>query len=281
MISLTWVDSTGGQLLLTGNQVRVLRGVQGLDALPTANVWEERATFDGSALMSRRRPVRSLVLPLAIIGSNPQGLLRDVLRRFQLGGRLEATIEGSTRVLFECEFEGAADQRDAGTVGAAFRKVVVNLTAGDPWWRGPVESNPLKFNVETPFDDVTVPFDDVNTPFDGGDTTPFFVDGDVSAFPELFITGPFTDVSITNSLTGQSIQTDTAIAAGEVLVVDSRPTSRGPRFQGDDRPDWSLITPASRLFELQAGGNVLAVGASGDGAGSAVEVRWRSRFATP
>ena len=281
---LTWVDNQGEFVLDDSNGIDVQEGVTGLDMPPVSTSWEPRATFDGAAVANERFDPRQIILPIFFYDEvNARDRIAVFARRLlnagRTGGELRLTQFGRTRSLFEV-------RRTAGLEGletplSNWRRQIVELTAGDPWWRGPQQSNPLNFNIETPFDDPTVPFDDVNTPFDGGDTTPFFVDGDTSAYPQLFITGPFTEVSITNTITGQSIQTDTAIAAGEVLIVDSRPTSRGPRFQGDDRPDWSLITAPSRLFELQAGGNVLAVGASGDGVGSSVEVRWRPRFATP
>jgi hypothetical protein len=281
MISLTWQDATGGRLLLTGSQVRVLRGVQGLDALPTANSWQERVSFDGSALMSNRKPVRSLVLPLAVIGSNPQLLVRDVLARFQRGGQLEATVEGSTRILFECEFEGAADVRSADSVGPMFRKLAVNLTAGDPWWYGPTQQIDLAFAAETPFDEAAVDFDDAGTPLDGGDSTLFTVSSDIDVFPEFVVTGPFTDLSVSNSLTGAAWQIAQPVPAGQVLVVDARPGRRGPRMQGAARPDWSLVTSPSRLFTLRPGSNTIAVGAAGDDPDSNVQLRYRARFATP
>jgi hypothetical protein len=52
-------------------------------------------------------------------------------------------------------------------------------------------------------------------------------------------------------------------------------------MQGAVRPDWSLVTAPSRLFTLRPGSNTIAVGAAGDDPNSNVQLRYRSRFATP
>jgi hypothetical protein len=252
---------------------------------PVGVYWEQRTSFDGAALISERFEPRQIMLPLFFYDENGNArdkvavLARRLLLVGRLGGELQVTQGARTRSLFEV-------RRTAGLEGfetpiGNWRRLVLELTAGDPWWYGPTQQIDLAFDAETPFDEATVDFDDAGTPLDGGNSTLFTVSSDIDVFPEFVVTGPFTDLSVSNSLTGESWQIDQPVAAGQVLVVDARPGRRGPRMQGAVRPDWSLVTAPSRLFTLRPGSNTIAVGAAGDDPDSNVQLRYRARFATP
>lgn len=281
---ITWVDSTGTFTLDDTNGIDVLEGATGLDLPPVSVAWEQRVTFDGAGLVNERFEARQILLPLFFYDAAGNG--RDKVAAFgrrlllagSAGGELRVTQDGRTRSLFQV-------RRTAGLEGLEtpignWRQMPVELTAGDPWWYGAEQLQELVLGGETTFDDAAVDFDDVATPFDGGDSTLVLVDGDTVTYPWFTVTGPFTDLSVTSSTTGQSWQLARPLAAGEVLTVDSRPGRRGPLLTGAVRQDWSWVTNRSRMIELRAGSNSFAVGSDGTTGDSKVELRWRSRFAT-
>lgn len=282
---ITWVDSAGTFVLDQTNGIDVIEGVIGLDMPPVSTFWEQRPTFDGSTVMNERYDPRVITLPLFFYDASGNArdkvavLARRLVSVGRAGGELRVTQGARTRSLFEV-------RRTAGLEGMEtpignWRRMGLELTAGDPWWYDAAQVQELVWASTTDFDEATVVFDDAAMPFDGGDSVVVSVDGDVEAYPWFVITGPFTDLSVSNSTTGQAFQLATSLAAGSTLVVDARPGSRGPFLNSATRPDWSLLTTPSRLFTLSTGTNSIAVGASGDTADSKVEMRWRPRFATP
>ena len=280
-LSLEWIAADGTVTSLASSEVSALLGADGLDIADVDNVWEPRASFDGSALTLSRTPVRSVMLPLLIQSDDTQAVLRSLVRSLRDGpGQLRATIGATIRTLREVVFESATDVRDGSNAVGGWRKIVVSLVAGDPWWYGSASAASLTLGASTAFDDASTAFDDAATPFNGGGTTLVTVDGDTSAFPFIVLDGPFTTLTIVNSTAGASLALADALGAGERMYIDGRPGSRGPRMDGLST-DWSLLTPASRLFSLQRGSNVLAVSSSGSTGASSVEVGWTDRHNTP
>lgn len=279
-LGLEWIAADGSVTSLSGPDVTALLGADGLDVADVDNVWEPRVSFDGSALTLSRTPVRSVVLPLLIQGDAPQAILRSLVRSFRSGqGQIRATIGTTVRTLREVSFESATDVRDGSNAVGSWRKIVVSLVAGDPWWYGVTSSKFLELGTSTAFD-AAIGFDDAATPFDGGGTTLVTVNGDTSAFPYIVVDGPFDSLTVVNSTAGVSLVLADALASGERLYIDGRPGSRGPRMDGG-LTDWSLLASASRLFSLERGSNVLAVSSSGSDGDSSVEVRWTDRHDTP
>ncbi len=97
--------------------------------------------------------------------------------------------------------------------------------------------------------------------------------------PLTTITGPFTTLQV-GVAGGETFEITSALSEFDTLTVDAYPGRRGPSLNGGP-VDWSLLTPASRLWELPKGATVLNAFATGGTGSSAITVAYRPRWLTP
>lgn len=286
MTTFAWQTATGETVPLDGTSgVNLLLPLLGLDVPPVERQIEQRVAFDGGVTFRYRVPQRRFTLGMDINEASVS--MRQVARWFvQPGqhGTLVATTGGVDRTLETVEYagglEGEYSTTNGGIAALPWRQVAVDFEAMDPWWYGPLQTTALNVGAVTAFDDAAVTFDAVTTPFDGGNSTTVAVSGDVYAFPKFVITGPFTTLALDGGNLGETIVLAAALAAGNVIEIDSTPGDRGPRLNGGD-VDWTLITPGSRLWTLTTPSDTVSISATGTTGASAVELRWRNRYLTP
>jgi hypothetical protein len=278
--TLTWIDANGTSTVLdrTSGYIAMFGGV-GLDVPPTELNTAKYLSSDGSVLVKRRRGHRRVAFPMFIntggAASTAVGLAASF---FQGPGTLRYTgvnIRELLNVVYETGMEG--DWSDDVAVNETWRKLVVGLIALDPWWYGSSTSTALTFAAATAFD-AAITFNNA-IGFDGSDANPVTIAGDATAFPITTIVGPFTTLQV-GVAGGQTFTLAAALAAGSTIIVDTNPGNRGPRLNAG-AIDWSLLTPASRLWELPLGSSVLNAAATGTTGASIVEVAWRERWLTP
>lgn len=282
-MTLSWIGSDGYTATFDGSSgIEIAAGVLGIDAPPVELSTSPYLSADGSVLVKQRRGIRRLVLPLLFVGEAPTGaraVMAELLRSLVAGGTLRYT-GANTRDLRDVYYESGAGQGNRLQDGGVFVDDVypISLLAMDPWWYGESSVLVLNFGTEVPFDDASVTFD-ASIGFDGTDTNPVIISGDAEAFPITTIDGPFTTLQV-GIAGGLTFELAAPLAAGDRIVVDTRPGNRGPRRNGGD-VDWSLLTPESRLWTLPIGSSVLNAGATGDTGASLIEVAWQQRFLTP
>jgi hypothetical protein len=230
-------------------------------------------------LVKSRRTVRPIILPLML--TDPTRVQTKVASiAAALVGPSTITISDGTvtrsllNVIYEAGLEGVRSREMAGQT---WRKFAVSLLALDPWWYGASTSVQLTFAAAVAFD-AAITFNNA-IGFDGSDANPVTVSGYATAFPTTTITGPFTTLQV-GVAGGQTFTLAAALAAGSTIIVDTKPGNRGPRLNAG-AIDWSLLTPASRLWELPVGSSVLNAAATGTTGASIVEVAWRERWLTP
>lgn len=280
MSTLTWIDAEGTSTILNASTgFRFLTGGVGLDVPPTELNTAAYLSSDGSVLVKRRRGHRRVALPIYInTGGSVSTAVGQAASFFQGPGTLRYTginTRDLTNVIYEAGMEG--DWGDNVAVNETWRKLVVGLIALDPWWYGTTQTVSLTFAAAVTFN-AAITFNNA-IGFDGSDANPVTVAGDAPVFPTITITGPFTTLLV-GFAGGQTFQLTSALAAGSTIVVDSKPGNRGPRLNAGPI-DWSLLTPASRLWELPVGFSVLNAAATGNTGASLVEVSWRQRWLTP
>ena len=274
----TWFAADGTVFELSeANGVRFLRGAHGLDAPPTALNLESRVSADGAGLVGRRRDERRVILPLRLTHpTRVRSLAAELYDLFQGPGTLRfddgVSQSDLTQVIYEAGLEGDGK----GLVN--WRHVPVSLIALDPWWYSAEQFAQLDTSQVTLSDDPAVLSDDPLVPANGGGTQALGIAGSTEASPVFTITGPFSTLSVAVA-GGQGFELAGALAAATVVTVDMRPDSRGPSMGGV--LDWSLLTPASRLFALPRGAVTLLVSATGTTGDSQVDVSWRPRRSTP
>jgi hypothetical protein len=280
-LAITWTDADGvDHDLYDWAGWTVTEGAVGLEGPPMTNTIAPFVGLDGGALIKRRRPVRSIVLPIHVTHpTRAMTQIATVVKALQGPGILTLADGTTTRSLLDVYYEAGLEGYRARSQGSAglSRRFVVSLVALNPWWHDAQQSEDVDTGAVA-FDDASTGFD-AAIDFDGRATTAFAVDGDTTALPTWTIDGPYTKL-IVGTQGGQLFELADALADGDRIVVDTRPGNRGPRLN-DGNIDWSLLTPASRLWELPTGTPVVVAAASGDDAGSGVSVAFRQRWLTP
>lgn len=274
-VELTWIDSAGTETVWTAaNGYTLLQDPAGLYVPANAVIVEDWVHFDGASLVGARRPSRSIVVPLEVTHpTRVMARVAELATMLAAPGSLRWDDGTNTRTLRSVIYEGGlADLGDPTQDGLA---VSVGLLALDPWWYGDPVTQVLPVVAPTAFN-AAVLFNAV-LPFNGGASAPVTNQG-VEAFPVITITGPADEVTI--GCAGATWQTAQALSATDVLVVDSRPGSRGPRLNGTG-VDWSLLTEASRLWPLPSGTSSIIVGTVGSTGATTVTMVWDPRFPTP
>lgn len=280
-ITVTCTTATGTVVELHDPTVGcvVLKGAAGLDAPPVSNNIAALLSFDGGVLVKSRRTVRPIVLPLMLTdAARPQTKVAEIAAALVGPSTITFSDGVITRELLNVIYEaGLEGELSNAMSGATWRKFAVSLLALDPWWYGESATAQFTISLQIPFDDAATVFD-AAVSFDGAASNPILVSGDAPAFPVTTIVGPFTTLTV-GLAGGQSFTLAAALAAGSTITVDARPGSRGPSLNGGP-VDWSLLTPASRLWELEVGMSVMDVAATGDTGASLISMSWRERWLT-
>lgn len=276
MRTMTWTDVDGNATVLDGSAGIILRDEPiGLEAPNPSDTIDALVAFDGGVLTNRRRPVRSIALGLFLEhATRVETVVAQLAVMLQGPGTLRWADDVNTRTLRQVIYEGGLD--GSGVVTPFERSMVVSLIALDPWWYGTAVSQILSTGAVTAFD-AAIAFSSV-TPFDGGGSMAVTVTGDAEAYPVFTITGPATTLTVGSG--GFAWQIASALGASDTLVVDHRPTSRGPRMNGG-AVDWSLLTESSRLWPLAQGLTAIITGATGTTGATRVLMAWEPRYLTP
>lgn len=273
---LTWTAADGTVTVLDGSAgIWWRKGPIGLQAPPPTNIIDDYTSFDGGVLVNRRRGVRGFVLPIYLKhATRVQTLMSQLATILQGPGKLQYSDGTDTRELRQVIYEAGID--GSGTANKLQRLLAVSMLALDPWWYGPANSQALSTAAATAFD-AAISFD-AAIPFDGGAAVGVTVVGDTDAYPVITVQGPAT--SLVGTCNGLTWALAVTLGASDVLVVDHRPGSRGPRLNGGG-VDWSLLIEASRLWTLPAGVASVIVGIAGTSGATSIVMSWEPRYLTP
>lgn len=268
----TWVPADGStELLLTdddagGYQLKA-GGTRGLNAPPYRSTRSVYAGQDGTtydAVFAEERPIS---LGLQISGATV-AQFRDRWRALARAFRPKAG-DGTLRMVDEwgqareirCRYlsglEGDGEAYTSGVLGRA----VVELIATDPWWVGDETTlGPVSLGVPANF--FPVPPVAPSASSVQGQISVDLSDTDAPAFPVWTITGPGSNLSLTNVTTGHSLAIDIALTAGQQLIIDTRPRVKSvrlatgvnamPKVRG--YPDlWPLVESVNDLSVMMTG----------------------------
>jgi hypothetical protein len=270
----SWVSSTGTTLTFDGSTgVKLLRGVEGLDARPVNLTIEQRIASSGGVLINRQEPPRTVVLPL-LIDLNLI-TVSEVAASLQGPGILVSTAGRQLRdLVYVAGFEGRWTVDTGGVGDLAHRKFTVELVALDPWWYGEAVQQSFAFGAPTAWN-AAIPWDSP-LPWNGGSAMTATVTGDVEALPLWTITGAMTELIVSNGASAWTWTYD--LSSGEYGTVDHRPGTRSPRLGSDLNGEsesslglWFLLSNQSTLdWGLPPGENGLVVNAAGDGGSSSL-----------
>jgi hypothetical protein len=252
-------------------------------APPIDLVMAQRVGSDGAVLTSTRQPPRPIDLHILVEGvGTVLAAWSTLLRAFNAGGYFRHTGTTGVRVLRDVRLESASASGFGYNIDAAGADVAtVSLLALDPWWYGEAVVVPLQITGDS------IPWNSANDwsaalPWNGGATVSVVVTGDTPASPMIDVYGPATEVSVGLSA-GTAWQTApaTTLTAGRRLTVDHRPGNRGPKLSGEANIRWTVLTEASRLFDMPQGTNTVVFNVSGDTSSTTATITYEPRWLTP
>jgi len=282
---LVLITAAGVEIPLDGTEgVDARRGAQGAELPPISITSYPRLIGAGDLVSNVRREPRQLTQPLLI--EPDDGDVRYVLR--QMAGwfgtgpcilRWEddyGFYRQLEQVYYQSGLEGDEGSSTTGVDGS-WRIANVELLALDPYWYGPETSITLPVTMRTA-SNAAIPSSG-RIPSDGRDPiVGWTITGDAAADGYVELTGPITRYTLATQKQQWTLNRSRTVAAGQKVLVDSRPESYGSRLEGAIQPDWKWLTRFSVPFTMPRSG--LIAGAL-SGGGAAARFVYRPRWLTP
>jgi len=283
-MSLTFIAGDGAEFPLDDSiGIRHMVGSTGLDAAPAELSLEPWLDRDGETRVNERRPARTILLPLFFHDEATRKSFTTAVVRTATGDMGQLRDETSGRILLDVVYVGGLegnDSRDARMVDQ-WRKAVIELRALDPYWYGDEVTLQLPVSLNTTMN-AALRLDEP-IPMNGGDWVTLSIVGDAAPDGYVTLTGPF-EFYVFGDLSGTWSLAE-PLGGGELLVVDSRVQSFGPRrdatldVPANEAVNWSLLDAASIVHPIASDLRVV-IGARSTGSPSAT-FTYRSRWLTP
>lgn len=288
--TLAWVDAAGVAFPLTGQpdlDVHWALGVTGRFMPPVSVVEDEVYEQPGTRLRTVRVGARDVTLPITVIGDGEAAVrqrIRSLLRAFNPvrgDGILRCTsVDGTMREL-RCRYvQGMEGKEGRDEFGRDFQRLVLVLHASEPFWTDTTATE-ATYTVGDTTPMLSAQF------FPGPNLTSDTVlgqqtitnDGDLDAFPVYTIGGPATSVTITNDTTGERVVFGAALAAGDVLTIDTRPFRKTVTVNGANR--YADLSLDSVLFALPPGSTSVRLDLPGSTDATYATVSYRRTWLGP
>lgn len=235
-VQFVWAGWDGSRWTLCGAEgAALLAGVEGLTR-PKVDRWTKEAPgVAGSRYLGHRVLEREVYLPISIFhdAGSQAWLERDKAFNRTLWpdktGVLSVTQPGDDdspaerrSITLRCVDDGAGGWAfSPGLVG--WHEYGLTFAAEDPYWRGDPITRSFSGPVQVEFFDADG--DGVHISRSGSFATASIPNpGDVDAWPTYWLAGPFTAASV--GVGDAIVDVPFAVADGDMLVVDTRPTSR-------------------------------------------------------
>lgn len=235
-VQFVWTGWDGSRWTLCGAEgVALLAGVRGLTMPPVDRYTKEAPAVSGSRYRGHRVLEREVFLPVSVFhDAGSQGWL-DRDRAFNRTlwpdktGTLSVTQPGDATspaerrsITLRCvdDGEGAWDF-SPGLVG--WHNYGLTFAAEDPWWLGEPVTRSFAAATQVPFFDPAgngVRISRENSFATASIPNP----GDVDRWPVWWLAGPFTAAEV--GVGSAKVNVPFAVAAGQMLVVNTHPTSR-------------------------------------------------------
>lgn len=295
-LSFAWFATNGNEYALSGIQdlgsaegYGVTDAVRGLDMPPSALITDDVPLQPGQRLRSVKVGARVVDLPIFIRANTPSSLqafirsLRQALDPTQGDGRLRITPpDGNARDLF-CRYAGQwTGDLSPDHYGVVWQENIVTLQANDPYFYATAPTIqdfsigaavltflstspgdtflPLALAASTVLGDVSVS----NT-------------GDVLSWPTWTITGPGSNIILTNLTTNKTLEVDTTLGIGDQLVIDTRPGLKTVTGPGGVNLFGSM-NATSVIWSLPVGASTVRVAVTGATTDTLVRLSFTTRY---
>lgn len=290
MDQIYWIEPDGTQhyLMDIPNTAVLADGIAGWDMPPIQHIEEKMPLRAGARFRTTTIEPRDIDLPLHIAAANSAALhakVRDILSWFYPDpkkgpGILRVVTElGDSREI-RCRYSTGlqGDERQENS-GINWRNVVITLRAHDPYWYASLPTVQL-FQQGAPVGFLGNPFLPLKLTRTDIFSAPSLVNlGDTDAWPVWIITGPMTDLVLSNLTANPDTVIDMTypLATGETITIDTTEDKRSVT-KNDGTNLYGYMTAASYLWPLVKGTNALQIQMGGATVASRVQLAYTPRF---
>lgn len=227
--------------------------------IPTAEVRIEASAGDGGVFRHSKRGVRSVDMAITVLGTDRadvQSKLRRLSRLLQDSSgptRIVATYSDNTSVFLEGHYVGGAESQWGSDAGLVWNRWALSFQCPNPFWRSSIVQ---QFTIGT--GDTGRGLLPQLTKMKVSSSQTLGVvqvnnQGDVAAYPIWEITGPVTNIVISNGT--QSFGFD-QVLPGEVFYVN---TETGTVTDVAGTNQYAKLKPAPKLFVIPPGISSMSV----------------------
>lgn len=279
MERIKFTASNGQQIALDSRYYRLVK-INGLGAAKTEIQTQKSPYQDGVTFLQASLEPRYLELEVAILADTPQQLVqlrREVVRVFNSklgpGTLLYESLAGAKEIEAIAELapdfpEGPRNQTDT------FQRAILSLFCPSPFW---LDQHVESEEIVTWIGGLTFP---LVLPASFATKGPPIINiinrGDVETPVCIEFKGPATHPRITNRTTGEYIQVNRQIAAGDVLTIATEFGAKRVEINGQNAFHW--IDLGSAFWQLQIGDNIVEYSSDDQLEPAAVAISYRNRY---
>lgn len=281
-MDIVFTNARGESLTFGAPSFKVL-SISGLGDIEAEHQTQEAPYQDGLSYIDSLFQERVIPIELKVFSNSEQSLSdkrRQLSRVFnpKLGlGELRVNI-GKRSFLIDAVSDFAPTFTHEGiNVGAHFNNCQIQLTAHNPYWKSLNEtSKPLQSYVGNFTLPTTFP---IQFGVSGSSVT-LYNEGDIPAPVRIDIQGPVTRPQIINKTTGEWIRVNRAIAADEILHINTEQGGKRVEiYRGNEvYPAFGYLDHDSQWITLEIGENEISHIADAGDRNSLVAVTWNDMF---
>jgi hypothetical protein len=276
---LTWIEPDGTEHNLCGlENIEISLSPEGR-FMPKFDFVEQQVPFQyGSRLRQINVAAREIDLPVEIICTTTSDLrtklrqMMDMFNPLKGDGILKSIAEDGSQRIITCRYQSGLEIQESNLPN---QKAVLVLKAFDPLWYDP---NTIVQTFSTGQTATFFPF----LPLRLSNSTVFadtYVknSGDLEARPTWIITGPGDTIYLRNLSTGELMNINTSLGAGETINIDTRAGKRTIK-KGDGTNLYPYLSEDSSLWSLQQGINNIRIEMSNATSQSSVQLSYQNRY---
>lgn len=247
--------------------------------IPPTQVRIEDSAADGGVFRHTKKGIRSLDIPVTVIGTD-RGDVQSKLRRLsrlvqnnQGPTTLRATYTNGEKLSLQVYYTGGAEGTWGSDAGLIWSRIVLSLQAPQPFW----ESETVEqFTVQTGgvgrglLPELTKM--KVSSSINLG-SIEVENSGDVVVYPNYVITGPI--ANFVASSNDQSFGFTELLEEGETLYIDSETASV---VYGTGENAYSILDAAPKFFKLPVGESTISIDGTDTGPTTRIDVYYQLKY---
>lgn len=257
-------------------------GAKGLDMPGYQILQDESPGIDGYVVRDVRAQGKDIILPLAFWANDSRTAYQARRRAFIKSlnpkrgvGTLTLTEpDGATRSIGAYYQSGMEGDESLDAAGERWCINAITFGCPSPYWIGEDVTVEWKAGASGTFLPVL--------PLTVGDSQTLGAvtvdnDGDDVAYPLWTITGPATNISLTNTTSGGTLVLPKTLTSSDTVVIDTRERRQTALLNGTTNL-WPDLSTASTLWPLQPGINNLTLTVTASGAATRVRMTYQPRY---